>query len=627
MGFVRIERRKRATSPTLEELRFEAGTRSVADLVAPASVEVERDSLRLDNGYARTLVVTGYPRSVSAGWLSPLVGFDEPLELSMHVQPIETAHMVGSLSRKLVQLHSSRLHDSREGRLDNPERETAYEDAERLRDALQRGEEKVFSVSLYILLRAPSAKRLDDLTRRVEGVLEGMMAHSRVAYLEQDSGFHSVLPEGMDRLRVYRNLDTSSLATTFPFVSGSLSLERGVLYGTALHNQSLVIFDPFDDSLENANAVVFAKSGSGKSYWTKLMALRNLLVGVDFYVIDPEIDEYRAVCEAVGGQYVRLGVGSRQHINPLDLPGATGDPSDGRDGLAEHVASLIGWLEMLLCAPGQVLTPHERALLDRALYRAYAVAGITPDPETHRQEPPLLVDLARVLADTPGDLPESLSLRLERYVTGSLAGLFNHPTNVSLDGRFVVFNVHDMGKDLWPLAIHTISSFVWGQLRRNLRPRLLIIDEAWNLMQHQAGGSFVAGLGRRARKRYLGVVTITQDVTDFLDSEHGRTVLGMSAIKLLMKHDGASIKPVMETFGLSHGEKQFLLGADKGEGLFFARGSRVPIYVEASPVEHQLVTTAPRELAARQRAPQQEPEGSPVRAGSEAAPGTRGGGR
>ncbi len=619
MGLITAYRRK--NRPVGDEAHFDAGIRSVADLLAPASVELRRESIRLEGMYSRTLVITGYPRSVAPGWLAPLTELDEPIELSMHVQPLDSGRIVSSLSRKLVQLHSSRLHDTREGRLYDPERETAYEDAERVRDALQRGEEKVFSVSLYILLRAPSRARLDELTHRVEGVLAGMMAHSRIAYLEQDLAFQSVLPQGTDRLRVVRNLDTSSLATTFPFSPGSLSMDRGVLYGTALQTRSLVLFDPFDDSLENANAVVFAKSGSGKSYWTKLMALRNLLVGVDFFVIDPELDEYRALCEAVGGQYIRLAAGSGQHINPLGLPDAGLESSGERDGLSEHVVRLIGWLEVLLCAPGQTLTPPERALLDRALYRTYAEKGITSDPATHARTPPLLEDLALAIGNMPGEAADGLALRLDRYVEGSLAGLFNRHTNVDLEGRFVVFNVHDVGRDLWPLAIHTISEFVWARIRSTLRPRLLIIDEAWNLMQHQAGGNFVAGLARRARKRYLGLITITQDVADFLATEHGRTVLGMSSMKLLMKHDGASIAPVVEAFGLSPAEKRFLLGAAKGEGLLFARGGRVPIQVEASRAEHDLITTAPRELVDRQQGlaagKQRGVSGSPVQVRSD----------
>jgi type IV secretory pathway VirB4 component len=582
---------------TPDERRFALGTRSLADLVAPAAVEVARDHLRLDYQYARTLLVTGYPRAVGPGWLSPLIDFEEPIELSLHLFPLETGQMVTALTHKMVQLHSSRLLAARGGRLADPEREVAYEDAERLRDALQRGEEKVFSVSLYLLLRASTLAALDDLTRRVEVTLDGMLARSRVAVLEQDGGFASCLPEGQDRLLAYRNLDTSSLATTFPFSSSTLSMERGVLYGIARHNHSPVIFDPFDPSLENANAVVFAKSGAGKSYFTKLMALRNLLVGVDFLVVDPE-DEYRALCGAVGGQYVRLASSSAQRLNPFDLPPFDYD-EEGRDPLAEQVTALLGLLELMLAEPGRPLGAHERALLDRALYQTYAAAGIAADPATHNRPVPVLRDLHAALAASPGDPASSLATRLRRYVDGSLAGLFSTPTNVALDRRFVVFNVQALEPELRPLGIHLIASFVWNQVRRWRRPRLLIIDEAWSLMQYPEGGAFLSSMARRARKYYLGLVTITQDVADFLGSEQGRTVLANAAIKLLMKQDSATIEPVVAAFQLSPEERQLLLGAGKGEGLFFARGSHVALKVEASPAEHRLATTAPRELAAR----------------------------
>jgi type IV secretory pathway VirB4 component len=578
--------------------RFALGSRSLADLVAPAAVEVARDHVRLEHQYARAIAVTGYPRTVSPGWLAPLIDFEVPLEISLHLYPLETSDMVRTLTHKLVQLHSSRLFEQRGGRLADPEREVAYEDAERLRDALQRGEEKVFSVSLYLLLRASSLAALDDLTRRVEVMLDGMLAHSRVAILEQDAGFRSCLPEGQNYLLVYRNLDTSSLATTFPFTSSTLAMERGVHYGIAKHNRSPVIFDPFDESLENANAVVFAKSGAGKSYFTKLMALRNLLVGVDFLVIDPE-DEYRSVCAAVGGQYVRLASSSGQHLNPFDLPPADAQDDDGRDPLAEQVAALLGLLDVMLAEPGQSLGAHERAVIDRALYETYAPAGITPDPSTHARPAPLLRDLHMALATAPGEVAASLATRLRRYVDGSLAGLFAGPTNVALDRRFVVFNIQALEPELRPLGIHMITSFVWNQVRRSRRPRLLIIDEAWSLMQYPEGGAFLASMARRARKYYLGLVTITQDVADFLGAEHGRTVLANAAIKLLMRQDSSTIEPVVAAFHLSPEERHFLLSAAKGEGLFFARGSHVALTIEASPAEHRLATTAPRELAER----------------------------
>lgn len=653
MAFLTLGRRRQVARLPLspDERRFALGTRSVADLIAPAAIEVARDRLRIDHQYARTLAVTGYPRTVEAGWLTPLIDFEEPLEISTHVHPLETSQMVSSLSHKLVQLHSSRLFEARGGRLSNPEREVAYEDAERLRDALQRGDEKVFSVSIYILVRANTLPALDDLTRRVESTLDGMLARSRIAIFEQDGGFHSCLPEGQNRLHVYRNLDTSSLATAFPFASSTLTMQRGVLYGIARHNHSPVIVDPFDPSLENANMVVFAKSGAGKSYFTKLTALRCLLLDIDFMVIDPE-DEYRTICDAVGGQYIRLASASIQHLNPFDLsPGATrhatgahaAPPSAGHarphassaapdsaalsdlagedealDVLAEQVAGLLGLLEVMLAEPGQPLSAVERATLDRALYQTYAAAAITPHPETHTQPPPLLRDLHSSLAAAPGDVAMSLATRLQRYVEGSFAGLFSAPTNVALDRRFVVFNIQALEPAMRPLGIHLVTNFVWNQVRRSRRPRLLIIDEAWSLLQYPEGGAFLASMARRARKYYLGLVTITQDVTDFLGADHGRTVLANASVKLLMKQDSTTIGPVVAAFQLSLEERQFLLAAGKGEGLFFARGSHVAIKIEASPAEHRLATTAPRELVA-----QTAPSAQPIQVGAGIGPSRR----
>ena len=593
MTFLRRDTARQGLSA--DERRFPLGTRSVADLIAPAAVEVTRGHMRLDHQYTRTLVVTGYPRAVSPGWLSPLIDFEEPIEISLHVYPLASGQMIAALTHKMVQLHSSGLMAARSGRLADPERDVAYGDAERLREALQREDERVFSVGLYLLLRASSLSALDDLTRRVELTLGGMLACSRIAFLEQDSGFHSCLPQGTDRIVACRNLDTTSLATMFPFSSATLSMERGVLYGIAAHNHSPVIFDPFDESLENANAVVFAKSGAGKSYFTKLMALRNLLAGVDFLVVDPE-DEYRALCTAAGGQYIRLSASSGQRLNSFDLPEVAA-VVEGEGVLAEQVASLLGMLELMLADPGGRLTAHERAVLDRALYQSYASCGITEDPGTHGRPSPLLRDLLDALSSSPGEVAASLASRLRRYVDGSLAGLFSGSTNVALDRRFVVFGVHALEPELRPLGIHLITSFVWKAVRRSRRPRLLIIDEAWSLMAYPEGGAFLASMARRARKYYLGLVTITQDVADFLGSEHGRTILSNSSIKLLMKQDSATIEDVVAAFGLSPSERQFLLGAGKGEGLFFARGSHVALRVEASPAEHRLATTAPRELA------------------------------
>ena len=587
--------------PVSDSRGFAQGSRTVADLVAPSAVEVARDHLRLDNQYVRTLVVTGYPRSVRPGWLNQLLNTDLPMELSVHLHPLETSQMLSALSHKLVQLHSSRLLAARGGRLADPEREIAYEDTERLRDALQRGEERIFAVSLYLLLRADTLVELDTLTRRVEGLLGGMLAQSRIALLEQDVGFHACLPAGQDRLLRSRNLDTSSLAMMFPFAANTLTMEHGILYGIANPSHTPVILDPFDASLENANLVVFAKSGAGKSYFTKLLALRCLLAGTEFLVIDPE-DEYQTLATAVGGQSIRLASSSEQHLNPFDLPPVSDD--ERVDPLAEQVAALIGLLEVMLAEPREGLSTQERAVLDHACYQTYARAGITADPASHARPAPLLRDLLDTLVTRQGDpVAASLATRLRRYVEGSLAGLFAGPTNVSLDGQVVVFNLQSLEPELRPLGIHLITSFVWHQVRRAQRPRFLIIDEAWSLLQYPEGGAFLASLARRARKYYLGLITITQDVADFLGAEQGRTVLTNASMKLLMKQDSTTIEPVAAAFRLSPGERQFLLAAGKGEGLLFARGSRLALTIEASPREHQLATTAPQELVEQRRRP------------------------
>jgi conjugal transfer ATP-binding protein TraC len=597
---LRLQRRKSsyAVQPLGDqERRFALGQRSLADLIAPAAVEVARDHLRLEYQYARVLMVVGYPRSVVAGWLEPLLEFEHSIEISMHVQPLETASIVKLLSQKLVQLQSSRLIDVRSGRLADPEREVAFEDAERLRDALQRGEERVFSVSLYVLLRAGSHAALDDLTRRVETTLDGMLAHSRVAILEQERGFRACLPTARDELLTYRNLDTSSLATTFPFTSSSLSMERGVLYGVASRSQSPVIVDPFDASLENANLAVFAMAGAGKSYFVKLMALRNLLAGVDFLVVDPE-NEYGGVCRAAAGQFIRLASSSTHRLNPFDLPPDDTAIADGIDILAEQITAVVGLVNVMLGERGASLNPFERSILDRAAYQAYANAGISPDPATHLRPPPVLADLQAVLEGMDNDVARGLALRLHRFVGGSLAGgLLGGPTNIALNRRLVVFNIQMLEDELRPVAMHLIANFVWNRVRRERRPRLLVIDEAWSLLRYAEGGDFVSGMARRARKYYLGLVTITQDVADFVRSEHGRAVLVNAAMKLLLKQDATTLETVADAFQLSLEERQYLLGANKGEGLLFARGARLAISIEASPAEHRLATTAPRELA------------------------------
>ena len=572
--------------------RFAAGERSTVDLVAPAAIEERRDHLRVDEQLSGVLALSDYPRHVSPNWLGRLIDADEPLDLSLHLEPLDSGDAVRSLTQRLVELQSSRLLDAKGGRIASVEREVAYEDVERLRDALERGDERVFSAGLYLRLHGRSASELERSTARVEGTLGGIMAGARPALYEMLPGLRSCLPAGQDHLGRRRNLDTSSVATMMPFTSSQLAVERGLLYGENVHNRSLVVFDPFGAEQENANKVVFAKSGAGKSYACKVEALRALLLGVEYYVIDPE-DEYGRICEAVGGQLVRLSGSSPHHINPFDLPPADGD--EARDPLAERVLALQGLLALMLAEPGITLGQRERGTLDQALYASYRRAGITADSQTHDRPAPLLRDLLAALEQSKE--PHGLAERLERYVSGSLGHVFSERTTAALDRPFVVFGVRDLEEELRPLATYLIADHVWGAVRRDPRPRMLLIDEAWSLMRYPEGARFLAQLARRARKRWLGLTTVTQDVEDFLGSPEGHTVLANSSVQLLMRQDSSTIELVAETFALSSGEREFLLACRKGEGLFLARGNHIALRVEASPLEHALATTDPSELA------------------------------
>jgi conjugal transfer ATP-binding protein TraC len=591
----RPRRRSASTHHTPVRETFARGERSVADLTAPTAIEEGRGALTVDGTVSRVLALTDYPRHVTPNWLGRLIDFDEAFDLSLHLEPLDSGEVVRALTHRMVELQSSRMLDARGGRIASVEREVAYEDVERLRDALERGDERVFSTAVYLRLHGRSPAAVEQATARLEGVLAGMMAGVRPALYEMLPGTLSCLPAGQDHLRRRRNLDTSSAATMIPFGSSHLAMARGLLYGENIHNHSLVIADPFGSELENANKVVFAKSGAGKSYACKVEALRAMLLGIDYLVIDPE-DEYGRICEAVGGQLIRLAGASAHRINPFDLPPAGDD--EGRDPLAQRVLALQGLLGVMLADPGRSLGQQERGVLDQAIYETYRRTGITEEPATHHRPAPVLRDLLAVLGETAE--PHGLASRLARYVDGSLGHVFAERTTASLDRPFVCFNVRDLEEELRPVAMYLIADHVWREVTRDPRPRMLLIDEAWTLMRHEEGAKFLSQMARRARKRWLGVTTVTQDVEDFLHSPEGHTVLANSSVQLLMRQDSSTIGIVEETFGLSRGEREYLLGCRRGEGLLLARGNHIALRIEASQLEDALSTTNPAELAREQ---------------------------
>ncbi len=571
---------------------FSEGMANVLDIIAPAVFIINPTELQLGEQFVKTLFVYTYPRYLQTNWLSSIIDYDITMDISMFIYPLESKNVMTDLKKELGQLSSSITIGREKGMVRDPENETAVQDIEELRDVLQRGESRLFHYSLYFTIYAKSKDELKTITRQLESVLGGMLIYTKQALLQMEPGFNSNIPLSFDQLAVTRNLDTGSLSTTFPFTTASLTSNEGILYGVNRHNNSLILFDRFN--LENANSVVFAKSGSGKSYAIKLEILRSLMLGTDIIIIDPE-NEYKTLCDAVGGSYLEVSLNSDKRINPFDLPHAVAEES-GDDVLRSTVTDLHGLIALMVGG----LSPEEDSLLDKALYETYALKDITIDPATQRNEPPVMSDLVSVMSNITGT--ESVVRRLSKYIEGTYAGLFNQPTNFALDEGFVVFSIRDLEEQLRPVAMYVILNYIWTQIRLNFKKRIMVIDEAWWMMQYDDSARFLYGLAKRARKYYLGLTIISQDVEDFLQSQYGKAVVANSSLQILLKQSSASIDKVAQVFGLTEGEKSLLLESGVGEGLFFAGENHVAIKVIASYNEHQIITTNPQEVLAQQQA-------------------------
>ncbi|MFA6493129.1 MAG: DUF87 domain-containing protein [Patescibacteria group bacterium] len=569
---------------------YKQGMASVLDLIAPAAFKVEPNYLQLGNMFIRTLFVFTYPRYVQTNWLAPIINYDITLDISMFIYPISTKETMTQLKKKAGQLESSLAIEQEKGMVRNPELETAVSNIESLRDVLQKGEIRLFQYALYFTIYGKNVDELNTITEQLESTLGGMLIYTKQGLLQMEQGFNSSLPLGIDDLKIVRNLDTASLSTTFPFTSATLSSNDGILYGLNRHNNSLILFDRFN--LENANSVVFAKAGAGKSYAVKLEALRSLMLGTDVIIIDPE-NEYKTLCEAVGGNYLNISLNSDKRINPFDLPKAGASAQAGASGediLRSNITMLHGLISLMVSG----LTPEEDAILEKALYETYSLRDITADRESQKNTPPLLADLQSVLGNMTGG--ESLVKRLSKYTEGTFKDLFDKPTNFDLSSGFIVFSVRDLEEALRPIAMYMILNYVWQRVRFDAKKRIMIIDEAWWMMQHEDSGKFLYALAKRCRKYYLGLTIISQDVEDFIDSKYGRSVVNNSSMQILMKQSTASIEKVAQVFGLTEGEKFLLLECEVGEGLFFAGLNHVAIKVIASYIEDQLITTNPQEI-------------------------------
>lgn len=569
------------------EKTYREGLTTLKDLLAPAALRFNSSYFELNGKFARSFFVLAYPRFLSTNWLSTIIQSDVALDVSMFIYPIDSADILKKLKSKVGEIGSQLAINQEKGMVRDPMLETAYRDVEGLRDALVQGTEKYFRFALYFTIYADDLKELDKASVSLESVLGSKLVVTKRALLQTQAGFNSTLPLGVDELDVASNLNTSPLSTCFPFVSSDLTSNDGILYGINRHNNSLILFDRF--AMENANAVVFAKSGAGKSYAIKLEILRSLMIGTEVIVIDPE-NEYKHLAEAVGGTYLNISLNSDSRINPFDLPiGLEGE--DNADVLRSAVVNLLGLFNLML---GK-LNPTEEAIMDKAIWQTYAKKDIVPETADFRTtEPPTMNDLIEILRGMVG--AESLAQRLTKYTEGTFAGLFNQPTNVVLNNQLVVFSIRDLEDELRPIAMYIILNYIWNQVRSELKKRIMVIDEAWIMMQHEDSARFVFGIAKRARKYYLGLTTITQDVADFMASPYGKPIVTNSSMQLLLKQSPAAINIIAETFFLTEGEKYLLLESEVGEGIFFAGLKHAAIKIYASYVEDQIITTDPKQL-------------------------------
>ena len=592
LDFLQKKHQDAPVASILPEQIYKQGVLELQDVIAPSALKITPREINLGDKIARTFFVMSYPRVLTDSWFSPIINLDRVLDISIFIHPIDSADILKKFQKKVAEVQSQIMSREQKGLVRDPVLDTAYQDLEQLRDQLQQAQEKLFDVGVYITIYGTSTEELDKTESEIKSMLESRLVYVKPALFQQEQGFKSVLPLGRDELGVHSKLNSSPLSSIFPFVSFDLTSDKGILYGVNRHNASLVLFDRF--SLENYNSVIFAKSGSGKSYSTKLEILRTLMFDTEVIVIDPE-REYEFLSQTVGGRYFNISLNSENHINPFDLAAPREDESPA-DVLRSNIVALVGMFRIMLGG----LTPEEDAIIDKAISETYALKDITIDSNFAEVEPPLLSDFELVLAGMQGS--ESLVQRLSKYTKGTWAGFINRPTNVDLNKKFVVFSVRDMEDDLKPVAMYLITHYIWNAVRKNLKKRLLVIDEAWWMMKSEDTASFLYSMAKRGRKYYLGLATITQDVDDFLKSPYGLPMISNSSIQLLLKQSPTTIDTLQKTFNLSDEEKFLLLESNVGEGIFFAGLKHVAIKVIASYTEDQIITSDPSQvLALRQK--------------------------
>ncbi len=579
-------------APILPKEIYQSAVLDLKDVIAPSALEVTPKQVNLGEKIVKTFYVISYPKFLSDNWFSPIINLDKEFDIAIYIHPVNTQDVLRKFQKKVAEVQSQIMDRESKGLVRDPALDSAYLNLEKLRDKLQQATEKLFDVGVYISVYGESEKELDKIETEIRSILEAKLIYVRPAMFAQEQGFKSTLPLNKDMLQIHSKLNSEPLASIFPFVSFNLTSDKGILHGVNRHNSSLILFDRF--SLPNYNSVTFASSGAGKSYAIKLEILRTLMFDTEVIVIDPE-REFEYLAEATGGRYFNISLTSEHHINPFDLPAPRPDESRA-NVLRSHIVSLVGLFRIMLSG----LSPEEDSLIDKAITETYALKDITPESNFENIEPPVLSDFELVLAGLEGS--DSLVTRLSKYTTGTWSGFVNKPSNVDINRKVVVFSIRDMEDELRPIAMYLISQYIWNGVRRNLKKRLLVIDEAWTMMKSEDAASFVFGMAKRGRKYYLGLATITQDVGDFLKSPYGVPIITNSSMQLLLKQSPTTIDMVQETFNLTDEEKYLLLEASVGEGIFFAGTKHVAIKIIASYTEDQIITSDPSQILSIKKA-------------------------
>ncbi|KKU20291.1 MAG: Type IV secretory pathway VirB4 component-like protein [Microgenomates group bacterium GW2011_GWF1_46_12] len=580
------QKKSKLKAMTNQAVKIAFGTQDQVDLISYAGLKEESGYLQINDRFVRTLFVSGYPYVASTGWLNNLINFNHDIDISYHIEQVDPLTALPKLIRKITELESTKRTMLKEGKVIGSEITDPLESAMELKDKIQRGMEKLFQISIYMTISAESLIELNKVTKLLETVMQTRLFYIKPATFQQIEGLQSILPRAENKLAQKRNLDSSSAALTFPFVSSELVQESGILYGINKSNNSLVIIDRF--SLNNANSIIFAQSGSGKSYTAKVEILRHLMQGTKVIIIDPE-REYKQLAASVGGTYIKLSSTSKEKINPFQF---SEHSVTQENNLSEHIQDLTELISLMVGS----LTSEERASVDRALLLTYKEAKLTPRKNAKRSkvvEYPLLKDFYKNLKALKH---KDLCDRLERFVKGSLSTVFDSQTNIKLDNRLIVFDIKDLNESIRSIMMMVVANFVNNEVKQNPQKRMLVIDEGWILLQEPESARFISGLVRRARKYYLGVTIISQQANDFLNQDYGKAIASQSSLRVLMRQDTTTIKKVAEEFHLSAYEQHYLLTCDRGEALIIADQNHVAVKIVASEQEHPLLTTDPREV-------------------------------